>query len=300
MVDKERVTDLAKMLMTLRMASSQAEAEVRALQIIQTTGTGGPTVSAMHEKHEATGAGFNDLPADIREPRSISRVNGTIESARNALDGVAEESVLAVAESAAGGETSIVAPVAEIEPEAPQAAETTASEAVVETAQEETSQNAMTEEGPVTEDAPSSADIQAAPEDENAESDQPAPAADEEEQTPPGVLKSTNKYTVFSPLDEARVALSQLSEDETKEAFNARELEDEMNKLKRELENSRKEVEMLRNKLTRTEEALAKAQQTMAKDDRQLSQPQPRQQMPNHEKPRGQNPVVDLSKIFKR
>jgi predicted RNase H-like nuclease (RuvC/YqgF family) len=99
-------------------------------------------------------------------------------------------------------------------------------------------------------------------------------------------------------LDQANEDLSSLKEDEAKEEGNARELEEQMLNLKRELDNSRKEVEMLRNKLTKTEEALANAQQSVQKTDRELAQPQPRAPVPNHEKPRGTNPAVDLSKIF--
>lgn len=258
MVDKERVAALAKMFLELRMAGSQAEAEARALHVIQSTDGSGPTLAAAHEEpgqdktfemqpqdqpiaelphQEMTGENphpddatptreeerpLDNNPVDVHEvrPKQTARMISAIDSARAEL-------------LAAIGK-------------APEPDSTTSFRSTT----------------------------------------RPAEVAADAQQ---------------DDLDTAQDELRQVSEEETKESLNATELAEELEKMRHELVNARKEVEMLRHKLTKTEYALQKAETLTTMSERQIATPQPRNEPPpNHERPRGQNPSVDLSKIFGR
>jgi hypothetical protein len=257
-MDNERVKELAKMLLELRMATSQSDAEKRAMEIISTTDGSGPTVSALNN-------------SDKEQEIEAAPKNAPIE------------------------------PTAKPEP--------------VEAAPQE-----PTPQEPTPIDTTALTNV---PDVEVAEPEEPTPEPEETKERPVEQMPTQGgplqRGKIISPIDDARrelaaamatqqseeqqleevsTELETLKEDETKESLNAGELEGEMEKLRRELENSRKEVEMLRHKLQKTEDALQKAQESVNMSDRQISQPQPRPPVPNHEKPRGTNPTVDLGKIF--
>ncbi len=229
MDEKERVGQLASVLMELRMAGSQAEAEHRARAVIASSGNEGPSASSIQRAPMMPASLQAAIVQNVETPAPQEYQGLVITTKQDelsrALSGLNVDSPLEHEHS------------------------------VVETPMEVSVQ-----------------DVPAAPEPQ-----EPAPE-----------------------LDQAVQELAQVSEDETKESFNAQELQQQMEQLERELQNSRKEVDMLRQKLSKTEEALAKAQTVVDQDDHTLGQPQQRPVTPNHQKPRGTNPPVDLSKIFGR
>jgi DNA repair exonuclease SbcCD ATPase subunit len=135
----------------------------------------------------------------------------------------------------------------------------------------------------------------------------PAPGSlKEAESQAQSVIKDAQEF------DKTAAQVEQLKEDETKERLDSDELIGHIKLLRKELEESRKEIAALRAKMGDIEKAVAKAmdiaqkvaptstpqQQAAAPPSSQWRQA-PAQSAPE-QKPRGQNPTVDLTKIFGR
>lgn len=273
MADHERVAELAKMLMELRMATSQAEAEARAKLIIHSTDGGGPSLAAMH-------ATPGEKAFDARPPGQA----GGAEEATADTDAQAEE-----AENVPAAQEADHAPLARKEQDSPRGQEDDRSDLPVDVSEVQPRQTARM----ISAVDSARAELMAAV--------GQAPAPGQSTSFRSGVRASdTAPAQRLDDLAAAQEELQDISEQETKEALNAEELAHELTDLHSELANSRKEVEMLRTKLAKTEDALQKAQALALTGERELSAPEHTPPHPSHEKPRGTNPPVDLARIFKK
>lgn len=156
--------------------------------------------------------------------------------------------------------------------------------------------------------------------------DAPAPITLKEAETQAqSIIKDADDF------DKTAAQLDQLKQEETAERLDSDELVQHIRALTKELQDSRKEIAALRAKMGDIEVAVAKATdlanrvaptsqaqapssqspqtqqqqhpyggQAMPPPMSALRQAPPAQQQPPQEKPRGQNPMVDLTKIFGR